>query len=204
MWYKQHWQRLRYALTDPRVRLIRATRRVVKTGRLLDVGCGGGEVLALARKYYDCVGIEPSCRAAATTRSRHIPVIESTFEQAEIEPHSFDEVILDSVIEHVQSPREVLEKVNSILRMQGVVVLKTPKFGGPAYRRHGAGWNGFRHGYHTFLFTGGTLGKFLNGAGFEVLRAPRRDRMLDDILILWGRKTSEQQVGDDGLVRKVA
>lgn len=194
MWYKKPWQRLRYAISDPRDRLIRATSKAVSSGRLLDVGCGKGEVLSLARKFYDCVGVEPSPQAAAATRDRGIQVIENTFEQAEIERSSFDVVVMDSVIEHVQSPMRVLEKVNSILRMQGVVALKTPKYGGPAYRWHGATWNGFRHGYHTFLFTGDTLGQFLKRAGFEVLRRPRRDRMLDDILALWGRKTREAGV----------
>ena len=41
---------------------------------------------------------------------------------------------------------------------------------------------------HTFLFTGAVLGRALEAAGFEVLKSPRRDRPLDDILILWGRK----------------
>ena len=47
---------------------------------------------------------------------------------------------------------------------------------------------GFRHGWHTFLFTGQTLGRCLEVAGFEVLDRPRRAGLLDDILILWGRK----------------
>ena len=99
--------------------------------------------------------------------------------------------MLDSVIEHVLSPRAALSKVQALLAPGGVVVLLTPKFGGPAYRRHGADWNGFRHGYHTHLFTGETLGRYLRETGFEVLKNPRRDRMLDDILVLWGRKRAE-------------
>ena len=69
-----------------------------------------------------------------------------------------------------------------------MVVMNTPKFNGPSYRWHRAGWNGFRHGYHTFLFTGVTLGRYLQKTGFRVLRHPRRDRILDDILILAGGK----------------
>ena len=63
-----------------------------------------------------------------------------------------------------------------------------PKFGGPAYRRHGREWNGFRVGYHLHLFTGKTLAACLEKAGFEVLSRPKRDRPLDDILGMWGRK----------------
>jgi hypothetical protein len=82
----------------------------------------------------------------------------------------------------------VLSKINWLLRPGGVVVMRTPKFGGPAYRMHRRAWNGFRHGYHTFLFDGKTLGALLEKTGFHTLRRPRRDRPLDDILILWGQK----------------
>ena len=191
-WFKTRWGKLRFALIgDSRDRLIQATRRAVPNGKLLDVGCGRGDLLARAAKYYDCVGLEPSATAAAAVRQLGYPVIESTFEQAVIAPGSFDVVTMDAVIEHVPSPTQALQQINACLRRNGVVVLKTPKFGGLAYRRHGSGWNGFRHGYHTFLFTGQTLGRYLEKTGFEVLARPRRDRLLDDILILWGRKVRD-------------
>lgn len=172
-------------------RLVKYTHRAAPGGRLLDIGCGTGELLKAASRYYECHGLDPSPIAAAKVRARGLPVIESTFEDAVIKPRSFDVVTLDSVIEHVHNPVDVLRKVNEILVPGGVVALKTPKFGGPAYRMHGRGWNGFRHGYHTFLFSGDTLRRTLAKAGFETLEHPRRDRPLDDILILWGRKVRE-------------
>ena len=191
-WFKSRWAKVRGALIgDSRDRLIRSTRSAVPSGKLLDIGCGCGDLMERARRYYDCVGLEPSPTAAAAVRAKGFPVLEATFEAAEIVPGSFDVVTMDAVIEHVPSPTAALRKINSILRRQGVVALKTPKFGGPAYRSHGPGWNGFRHGYHTFLFTGKTLGSFLEKTGFEVLARPRRDRILDDILILWGRKVRD-------------
>jgi 2-polyprenyl-3-methyl-5-hydroxy-6-metoxy-1,4-benzoquinol methylase len=140
---------------------------------------------------YECVGLEPSAIAADVARGRGFQVFEQTFEEAEIEPGSFDVVTLDAVIEHVKSPTEVLTKVNSILRMNGVVALTTPRFGGLAYRIHRGGWNGFRHGYHTYLFSGNTLGRYLEKTGFQIARRPKRDRPLDDQLILWGIKVRE-------------
>ena len=191
-WFKTRWAKVRLALIgDSRDRLINATRRILPTGKLLDIGCGCGDFLERAGKYYAGTGLEPSPTAAAATRQRGFPVIEATLEGTVIEPGSFDLVTLDSVIEHVPSPLAALRKINTILKPDGIVVLKTPKFGGPAYRSHGSGWNGFRHGYHTFLFSGKTLGQSLEKTGFEVLSRPRRDRALDDILILWGRKVRE-------------
>lgn len=192
LWLKLLRQRLRRALlgTSDQM-LIDATRRAKPSGRLLDVGCGVGGLLEIAARHYDCVGLEPSPVGAEQTRRRGLTVIEGTFEEADIPESSFDIVLMDSVIEHVRSPRAVLAKANQVLRPGGVVVLKTPKFGGPAYRMHGRAWNGFRHGYHTVLFTGKMLGACLEATGFEVLERPRRDRMLDDVLILWGKKVRD-------------
>jgi SAM-dependent methyltransferase len=191
-WFKERWEKVRLAMFgDPRDRIVWATRRAMPQGRLLDVGCGKGELMVPASKTYECVGLEPSPIAADYVRELGFEVIQATFEDAEVEPGSFDVVTLDSVIEHVRSPVAVLKKINRILAPGGVVVMKTPKFGGLSYRRHGSAWNGFRHGYHTFLFTGDSLGGCMEAAGFEVLRRPKRDRMLDDILLLWGKKVAE-------------
>lgn len=82
-------------------------------------------------------------------------------------------------------------KANHVLRPGGVIVLTTPKFGGSAYRMHRSAWHGFRHGYHTVLFSGKTLGACLEASGFEFLQRPKRDRLLDDVLILWGKNTGK-------------
>jgi SAM-dependent methyltransferase len=108
---------------------------------------------------------------------------------------------MDAVLEHVHDPVQVLRKVNEVLRPDGVIAVKVPKLDGPAHRLHGREWNGFRIGFHTYLFTGRTLTRALNRAGFDVLNRPKRDRPLDDLLLLWGRK--RHQAGAD-LVGKAA
>lgn len=197
-WIKRIRESLRRAVLGSTVeQIVRATQRVVPRGRVLDVGCGDGAVLAIAERYYaDVVGIEPSPLGVAKCRERGLKVIHSTFEDVQLEPESIDCILMDAVIEHVADPRIFLAKANRLLRPGGVVVLRTPKFGGPAYRMHGRAWNGFRHGYHTFLFDGRTLGAVLEKTGFEVMRRPRRDRPLDDILVLWARKVCDAAARD--------
>lgn len=190
--FKKLWRAIRFAFIGTgNERLLRATRKLIPSGRWFDVGCGEGGLLQLASEFYDCSGVEPSSNAAAGARAKGFPVIEGNFEEAKIPARSFDVVTLTSVLEHATSPLTFLHKVNRILKIGGVVVVVTPKLNGPSHLLHGGGWNGFRHGYHTFLFTGKSLSQYLRASGFEVLRRPRRDRILDDILILWGRKVAE-------------
>ncbi|MBN2475152.1 MAG: class I SAM-dependent methyltransferase [Pirellulales bacterium] len=190
--YKRIRAAVSHALVgSPRYRFVKYTRKAIASGKLLDVGCGDGRLLQVAGPHYDCVGLEPSPIAAEQARRKGFPVLQTAFETARLRSRSFDVVTLDSVIEHVRNPLHVLRKANRILKPGCVIALKTNKFNGPAYRMHGRGWYGFRHGYHTFLFTGKTLSRTLEAAGFEVLKRPKRDRLLDDILILWGRKVRE-------------
>ena len=180
---------------NARSRLIRQTQKAIPTGRLLDIGCGTGALLREAQKYYDCTGLEPSDRAADVAESAGFQVIRSTVENADIPDDAFDVVTMDAVLEHILNPVAVLQQVHRILRPEGIVVIKVPKLWGPSHRRHGREWNGFRVGYHLTMFTGTTLSDTLRMAGFTPLSHPRRDRWLDDILVLWGR----QQPGAENL-----
>lgn len=124
----RRWKRFRYRIQKslfgtPLRRLVGQTRKVIASGRLLDVGCGRGELLELAAPSFECVGLEPSPSAATQARAKGIPIIEASFESADIQPQSFDLVTMDAVIEHVRHPLEVLKKTNRILRKDGIVAL---------------------------------------------------------------------------------
>lgn len=184
--FREAFQRALFG--NPKERFVKYTRKAKDGGRLLDVGCGTGALMNLMAPYYECEGLEPSPVGAEEARRKGFTIIEATLEEAEIPPQRYDVATLQSVIEHLHDPVGMLKKLNRMLKPSGVVALKTPKYRGMSCRRHGREWNGFRLGYHTFLFTGAVLGRALEAAGFEVLESPRRDRPLDDILILWGRK----------------
>jgi SAM-dependent methyltransferase len=163
--------------------------KVQGSGKLLDVGAGFGDFLLRASDFYECTAVEPSPPGAAACRARGFDVYEDTFEQAELPEDYFGMITMDSVIEHFNDPVAVLAKCARILRPGGCVGIITPNLAGPSYAWHRAGWNGFRHGWHTFLFTGKTLKQCMRRAGLEVVRWPQRNwPLLDDGLILWGRK----------------
>ena len=173
---------------DAVTRFAKYTMKARSGGRLLDVGCGIGGLLDRFKDHFECVGLEPSPVAAAEIRKKGYEVIESMLEDADLADNSFDVVTMDAVIEHVYDPIDALRQIHRCLKPGGVVALKTPKFRGLSNRLHKRDWNGYRVGYHTFLFTGKSLGACMKAAGFQVLSSPIRDRPLDDILILWGRK----------------
>jgi len=96
-------------------------------GRLLDIGCGYGHFIGMMRRRgWDVSGIEPSDHASAYALSRGLPVVRSSFEAAEYPEASFDAITAFYVLEHVYNPLTVLEKIRSLLKPGGMLVLRIP------------------------------------------------------------------------------
>lgn len=99
---------------------LKALKRHVADGRLLEVGCSTGFFLNAARLEFDCRGVEPSTWAARIARERFgLDVHGGPFETFEAEPGTFDAVAMIDVIEHVLDPRSVLRRVASLLHPGG-------------------------------------------------------------------------------------
>ena len=84
-------------------------------GRLLDVGCGAGELLAALRDDgWEACGVEPSPRSAAlAARARGLDVRTAPFEHADLGPPGFDAVVFAGVLEHLPDPVAALRRAAS-------------------------------------------------------------------------------------------
>ena len=105
----------------------------MRTGRCIcDVGCGTGDFLKFMQKQgWDCTGIEPSeegaCRATDSRITIYNCPLETFVSTYPKYSHSFDVVSLLNVLEHVSSPRVILEQVKDLLKPgSGIVVIRVP------------------------------------------------------------------------------
>ena len=97
-------------------------------GSLLDIGCGRGKYLDLARERgWQTTGLEPGEEHALSTKENlKIEVVNVSLEEARFPPGRFDAVTLWDVIEHVEKPKEVLKKLKTWLKPGGLILLATP------------------------------------------------------------------------------
>lgn len=78
-------------------------------GRLLDVGCGNGSFLELARQAgWEVVGVDPDPEAVAVACSRGLDVRQGDISVLDPSKDQFDGITMSYVIEHVHDPRTTL------------------------------------------------------------------------------------------------
>ena len=97
-------------------------------GRMLDLGCGDGGLLWLARRDgWDVRGVELYPEQSALVRSRlGFPVDTSDILSYTGEPAAWDVVVLTHVLEHLPDPLAALRKIRDFLKPTGVAVLEFP------------------------------------------------------------------------------
>lgn len=176
--YERHWQdRLPHEPAGGGEIFELTSGALPPVDRLLDVGCGSGRVIALARTRCRAVHGCDVALAAARAGCAHggHGICADLNEGLPYRDDSFDAVTCLEVIEHVLDPARLLAEARRVLRRGGTLLLSTPNI---RYVRHVARlvvWGQFPHtsqddfvwgGGHLHYFTRGDLGRLLGAAGF--------------------------------------
>jgi len=134
--------------------------------RVLDVGCGAGElVFALRAAGIEAEGLEPDEAYARYAREAlGVPVRTGTVDASSIAPASWDVVTMFHALEHVGNPLATLRRLSESLTPGGVLIVEVPNVEAvcqaPPHRFHYA---------HLFSFSPGTLQALAARAGFGPL-----------------------------------
>jgi SAM-dependent methyltransferase len=136
-------------------------------GRLLDVGCGRGDLGSwFVRRGWSVVGVEPSAQACAVARGRGVDARTGTLADVTLESETYDAVVFRQALEHVADPILDLLHARHALRAGGVAIVSVPNFGCWQSRRFGGSWFHLDLPRHRFHFNASTLRAVLLRAGF--------------------------------------
>jgi SAM-dependent methyltransferase len=138
-------------------------------GRLVDVGCGRGDLAAVfMERGWRATGIEPSAAAASVASNRGVDTRVGTLETVRLEPGTYDAAVFQHSLEHTLDPVGDLRRMRAALRRGGVVAITVPNFSSWQRRRFGARWYHLDLPRHRTHFTPRGLGLALERAGYSV------------------------------------
>ena len=98
------------------------------SGRLLDIGAGYGQFLHHAQRYFSQVtGTEVSESAVALAKEKYgLALLAGQVEDLDLPPESFDTITLFHVLEHVPDPCLLINRCQSLMRLQGTLIIAVP------------------------------------------------------------------------------
>jgi SAM-dependent methyltransferase len=122
-----------------------------RSGRVLEVGCGTGGLLASASsRGIDIEGVDVALRWLVVAlrrlddRGLSVPLVAASAERLPYPDASFDALVADSVLEHLDDPASALREWSRVLRPGGKLVVWSPnRFAlgvDPHVRLWGLGW----------------------------------------------------------------
>ena len=149
-------------------------------GRLLDVGCGIGTFLSLAREHgWVPQGIDPSKSGSAFAQEKYqLDVRCADIFQAAFPAASFDAITLYHVLEHISELNPFVRELRRILKPgTGTLVIEVPNGESLQSRLQKADWP-YVHPYdHLYYFSAHSLPKLLRKHGFDNVRLGQPKRV---------------------------
>lgn len=149
---------------------LRRIRRFVPRGKMLDIGCGGGQFLADLRVAgWETVGVEVNEAMAAHARQAFgLDVRIGRLDQAGFADATFDVVTMYHVLEHIPDPVAALRECHRILRPGGLLVVAVPNFASWQSRTTGKHWFHLDIPHHLHHFTTNALMHVTTAQSFQV------------------------------------
>lgn len=144
-----------------------------KPGRVLDIGCGPGFFLKVAKdKGWQIWGVDLSPKAVEKSRQflGTKKIYNQPLEKVKFLSNYFDLVSIFQTIEHIEKPLNLLREVRRILKPAGFLIISTPNASGWQAKLMGKRWFSYRHPDHFWFFGEKSLKLLLLKAGFVKIK----------------------------------
>ena len=138
------------------------------TGRLLDYGAGSGAFARfMAGRGFEAVGLEPYS-LGTTLEETNLRLVRAPLAQVKESLGKFDVVTMWHVLEHLETPVQLLAELRTMLAPGGVLIVSVPNFASWQAELFKGGWFHLDPPRHLLQFEPSTLTDCLRRAGFAV------------------------------------
>ena len=169
-WLEERYRRL--LLRDHLRFIVQALRTSGAAGAVLDVGCGGGLLLALLRdRGFRVLGLDASEEAAGVAWKRNgVPVFVGDLAHAPLRNGTSAVVSMYHVVEHLPDPEAYLRAARELLVPNGRLIVQVPNIRSWQFHILGSRWNGADVPRHLHNFRPKDLRRLLESCGFAIVR----------------------------------
>lgn len=160
------------------IRILKSIERFKKTGKILDIGCGIGLFLYMAkiRKWQE-YGIEISNYASDFALKKLKLNVTNTNSLGAFSDNCFDVIILNHVLEHLENPLLILSSVEKKLKEDGILFIGVPNIYGVLPKVMKNKWNLLQPHQHIYQFTPKSLKLLLKKFGFKPVNLHTENRV---------------------------
>lgn len=140
-------------------------------GRMLDVGSERGYFLdAMRKRGWSVEGVEPHRPFAEFARSAFgLDITHARLEEVRV-VGGYDLLTMWHVLEHVDSPLDVLRRCYELLKPGGLLFIEVPNLDSLGASLCGSYWLAFRDPTHRWAFRQRAIAHLAGRAGFEIER----------------------------------
>lgn len=134
--------------------------------RVLDVGCGAGELLWLLWElgYRRLAGVDPHL-PPAVAQDQPFPIRRAPAPAA---TGTWDLVVLNHVLEHTDAPASLIRVCAARLAPGGALLVRVPVVPNAAWRRHGVNWVQLDAPRHAWIPTRDAIARLASAAGLTL------------------------------------
>ncbi|WP_431133044.1 class I SAM-dependent methyltransferase [Psychroserpens mesophilus] len=168
-WFEKVYHAVKNIALKRKLKLINSLASDEK--KLLDVGCGTGDFLKIAKEnHWDISGVEPNVNARKIANQKTNHSVFDIEQLLKFRKHSFDVITLWHVLEHLPKLENHIAVLESLLKPNGRLIIAVPNYKSYDAKFYKSYWAAFDVPRHLWHFSQNAISKLMQQNGMEVLK----------------------------------
>lgn len=164
--FEKAYQLVKKIALNNKVKLIKKLNN--GSGKLLDVGSGTGDFLAVSKENnWKVFGVEPNKEARTLSEKKGVSVCESL---TDIQEFNFDVITLWHVLEHVQDIDSYVSIISKKLKPNGILIIAVPNYKSKDAQHYKEFWAAFDVPRHIWHFSKSGIKRVLKKQNLKLLK----------------------------------